>query len=67
MHENDVRTFGFQNGLQAHQHIAGNVKKSLPGFHNREIMIGLHIEHPQNLLEHLAMLAGHANDDLEFT
>lgn len=63
--EDHVGPLALEDGLELEQHVAGDVEEGLARPHDRQIVVGLHAEHPQHLLEHLAVLAGHADDRLE--
>ena len=54
-----------EDGLELEQHVARDVEQSLTGLHDRQVVVGLHVEDAQHLVEHLAVLARHGNDGLE--
>lgn len=54
-----------EDGLELDQHVARHVEQGLARPHNRQVVVGRHIENAQHLVEHLAMLARHGHDGLE--
>ena len=65
--EDHVGPLVLQDGLELEQHVAGHVEQSLAGLHDGKVVVGRDVEHPQHLLEHLAVLARHADDGLELS
>ena len=55
----------FEHGPELEQHFARNVEQRLARLHDRQVVVGLHVEDAQNLVEHLAVLPGHGHDGLE--
>lgn len=54
-----------EDGLELDQHVARHVEQRLARLHDRQVVVGSHIEDAQHLIEHLAVLARHGNDGLE--
>lgn len=54
-----------EDGLELEQHVARHVEQRLARLHDRQVVVGSHIEDAQNLVQHLAVLAGHGHDGLE--
>ncbi len=65
MDQDDVGLDLFQNAAQALQDGDGDVGQVLAGLHDFEIVVGHQAEQLQHLIQHLAMLAGHADLDIE--
>ena len=63
--QDDVGPLVLEDGLKFDQHVARHVEQRLAGLHNRQVVVGSHVEDAQHLVEHLAMLARHGNDGLE--
>lgn len=54
-----------EDGLELEQHVARHVEQRLARLHDRQVVVGSHVEDAQYLVEHLAVLAGHGHDGLE--
>ena len=54
-----------EDGLELDQHVARHVEQRLARLHDRQVVVGSHVEDAQHLVEHLAVLAGHGHDGLE--
>lgn len=54
-----------EDGLELDQHVARHVEQRLARLHNRQVVVGSHVEDAQHLVEHLTMLAGHGHEGLE--
>lgn len=54
-----------EDGLELDQHVARHVEQGLARLHDRQVLVGRHIEDAQHLVEHLAVLACHGDDGLE--
>ena len=54
-----------EDGLELEKHVARNVEQRLSRLHDRQVVVGSHVEDAQHLVEHLAVLAGHGHDGLE--
>ena len=54
-----------EDRLELEQHVACNVEQRLARLHDRQVVVGRHVEDAQHLVEHLAVLAGHGHDGLE--
>jgi hypothetical protein len=58
VHQNDIGPLAAQNVTHAEQHVAGDVVEVLTRFHHGQVVVGLDPEHHEDLVKHLAMLAG---------
>ena len=65
VHEHDVGPLVFEDGPELEQHVARHVEQRLARLHDRQVVVGSHIEDAQNLVQHLAVLAGRSHDGLE--
>lgn len=54
-----------EDGLELEQHVARHVEQRLARLHDRQVVVGSHVEDAQHLVEHLAVLARHGHDGLE--
>lgn len=54
-----------EDRLELEQHVARHVEQRLARLHDRQVVVGRHVEDAQHLVEHLAVLAGHGHDSLE--
>lgn len=63
--QDDVGPLVLEDGLELDQHVARHVEQSLARLHDRQVVVGCHVEDAQHLVEHLAVLAGHGHDGLE--
>ena len=54
-----------EDGLELEQNVARHIEQRLARLHDRQVMVGSHVEGAQDLVEHLAVLAGHGHDGLE--
>ena len=54
-----------EDDLELEKHVARHVKQRLSRLHDRQVVVGRHVEGVQHLVEHLAVLAGHGDDGLE--
>lgn len=54
-----------EDGLELDQYVARHVEQSLARLHDRQVVVGCHVEDAQHLVEHLAVLARHGHDGLE--
>ena len=59
--QHNVRLDLLQHALDPLQNVGGNIKKGLLILHNGKIVVRLHLEGLQHLLQHLAVLTGDAN------
>lgn len=59
------RPLVLEDGLELEQHVARHVEQGLARLHDRQVLVGRHVEDAQHLVEHLAVLAGHGDDCLE--
>lgn len=63
--QDDVGPLVLEDGLELDQHVARHVEQRLARLHDRQVVVGSHVEDAQHLVEHLAVLARHGNDGLE--
>lgn len=63
--QDDVGFLVLEDGLEFEQHVARNVEQRLAGLHDRQVVVGRHVEDAQHLVKHLAVLARHGHDGLE--
>lgn len=63
--KNDVGPLVLEDGPELEQHVASHVEQRLARLHDRQVVVGSHVEDAQNLVQHLAVLAGHSHDGLE--
>lgn len=63
--QDDVGPLALEDGLELEQHVARHVEQRLARLHDRQVVVGSHVEDAQHLVEHLAVLAGHGHDGLE--
>lgn len=54
-----------EDSLELDQHVARHVEQRLARLHDRQVVVGSHVEDAQHLVEHLAVLAGHGHDGLK--
>lgn len=54
-----------ENGLELEKHVARHVEQRLSRLHDRQVVVGRHVEDAQDLVEHLTVLAGYGDDGLE--
>lgn len=54
-----------EDGLELEQHVARHVEQRLARSHDRKVVVGRHVEDAQDLVQHLAVLAGHGDYGLE--
>lgn len=65
MYEHDIGPLVLEDGLELEQHVARHVEQRLARLHDRQVVVGSHVEDAQNLVQHLAVLARHGHDGLE--
>lgn len=63
--QDDVGPLVLEDRLELEQHVARHVEQRLARLHDRQVVVGCHVEDAQHLVEHLAMLARHGHDGLE--
>ena len=63
--QDNVGPLVLEDGLELQQHVARHVEQRLARLHDRQVMVGSHVEDTQHLVEHLAVLARHGHDGLE--
>ena len=63
--QDDVGPLVLEDGLELKQHVARHVEQRLARLHDRQVVVGSHVEDAQHLVEHFAVLAGHGHDGLE--
>ena len=61
MDKRDVGMRGSEHFAQACEHPGGDVVEVLPGAHDVEVEVGTYVEDVEHLVEHLAVLPGHAD------
>lgn len=65
MDQDHVGLLVLEDGLELEKHVARHVEQGLARLHDRQVLVGRHIEDAQHLVEHLAVLACHGHDGLE--
>ena len=65
MDQDDVGPLVLEDRLELEQHVARHVEQRLARLHDRQVVVGSHVEDAQHLVEHLAVLARHGHDGLE--
>ena len=63
--QHDVGPLVLEDRLEFEHHVARHVEQRLARFHNRQVVVGSHVEDAQHLVEHLAVLAGYGHHGLE--
>ena len=63
--QDDVGLLVLEDGLELDKYVARHVEQRLARLHDRQIVVGSHVEDAQHLVEHLAVLARHGHDGLE--
>lgn len=63
--KNHVGPLVLEDGPELEQHVARHVEQRLARLHDRQVVVGRHVEDAQDLVEHLTVLAGHGDDGLE--
>lgn len=63
--KNHVGPLVLEEGPELEQHVARHVEQRLARLHDRQVVVGRHVEDAQDLVEHLTVLAGHGDDGLE--
>lgn len=63
--QDDVGPLTLEDGLELDQHVARHVEQRLARLHDRQVVVGSHVEDAQHLVEHLAMLTRHGHNGLE--
>lgn len=63
--QDDVGSLVLENRSELEQHVARHVEQRLARLHDRQVVVGCHVEDAQDLVQHLAVLAGHSHDGLE--
>lgn len=63
--QDDVGLLVLEDGLELDQYVARHVEQRLARLHDRQVVVGSHVEDAQHLVEHLAVLARHGHDGLE--
>ena len=62
MHQDHIRLYFLQDSFNTVQNIGRDVKQGLLVLHNRQVIVWHHMKCLQHLIQHLPMLAGHADD-----
>lgn len=65
VHEHGVRALGLEHRPEPQQHVARDVEERLPRPHDVQVVVRLHLEDREHLLEHLAVLPRDAHDCVE--
>lgn len=63
--QDDVGLLVLEDRLELEQYVARHVEQRLARLHDRQVVVGRHVEDAQHLVEHLAVLAGNGDDGLE--
>lgn len=65
VYEHDIGLLVLEDRLELEQHVARNVEQRLARLHDRQVVVGCHVEDAQHLVKHLSVLARHGDDGLE--
>ena len=65
LHEQHVRLSGFNYRLEGCQDARRDLRECLPGLHQVQVVVRRHIEGGQYLVQHRAVLRGHADTHLK--
>lgn len=65
MDQNHVGPLVLEDSFEFDQHVTRHVEQRLARLHDRQVVVWGHAEDAQNLVEHLAVLAGHGHDGLK--
>ena len=63
--QDHVGPLALEDCLELEQHVTRHVEQRLARPHDRQVVVGSHVEDAQHLVEHLAVLARHGHDGLE--
>lgn len=63
--QNHVGPLVLEDSFELDQHVTRHVEQRLARLHDRQVVVGSHVEDAQHLVEHLAVLAGHGHDGLK--
>lgn len=63
--QENVALLVLEDGLELDQYVARHVEQRLIRLHDRKVMVGIHVEDAQLLVEHLGELTGHGHDGIE--
>lgn len=65
VNQDHVGPLVLEDGLELEQHVARHVEQRLARLHDRQVVVGSHVEDAQHLVEHLAVLTCHGHNGLE--
>lgn len=65
MDQHHVGSLVLEDGLELEQNVACNIEQRLARLHDRQVMVGCHVEDSKDLVEHFAVLARYGDDGLE--
>lgn len=65
VNQDHVGSLVLEDRLELEQHVTRHVEQRLARLHDRQVVVGSHVEDAQHLVEHLAVLAGHGHDGLK--
>ena len=65
MDQNHIRLALFEHIAHASKHAGGDIVEILPLLHDVQVVIRLHIEDPEHLVQHLTVLSRYSHDCLE--
>ena len=65
MDQDHVGPLVLEDRLELEQNVARHVEQRLARLHDRQVVVGSHVEDAQHLVEHLAVLAGYGHDGLK--
>lgn len=63
--QNHVGPLVLEDRLELEKHVARHVEQRLTRLHDRQVVVGIHVEDAKHLIEHLAVLPRHGHDGLE--
>ena len=63
--QENVALLVLEDGFELDQYVARHVEQRLIRLHDRKVMVGIHVEDAQLLVEHLGELTGHGHDGIE--
>lgn len=65
VHEHDVGPLVLEDGPELEQHVARDVEQRLARLHDRQVVVGCHVEHAKHLVQHLTVLTGDRHNRVE--
>ena len=66
MHQHHIGLFVFQYFLDPDENVDGHIEQGLIFLHDAQIVLGLHVEAFQNLIQHLPVLTRNADNRFQF-